>query len=623
MVVFIFVLFLLNGFNLSFIFKFGFVPVFLITAALKIYWMSAMAGCILEVICGKEYVFRFRSLPRNAKELWPAFLTVFAVICLLDFILYASFGVQWPAWRPLFFNVATAVAAFGLAAWAIHQKYIKALGLAHRKIDLTPGFLAVMILACLLEWALTTAAHSIHTGAFYGRNVLTFAAVYIHVFEFVFCSMYLAGHYPEIKQKFESKPEIFLVYPMAAAVIHSIGFRIFMPWNPPFFTVLKALTPQSYKFHEFNQVIWHERYYKSNVLVCISTFTTNCYEAYKIAKEYKQRGAKVVMGGPHVTFLSREALSFCDSVIVGQAEGVWKQVIQDYENGCLQPQYSGPASQEDYHQVHEKLLDSPPEVVRDFLETSRGCKFRCHFCAVPALSNGQLRLQSINDIVDLAKKVKGHYYIKFLDNNIYSDPGYAKELFLALKPLKIKWRAMCTIDIAKNEETLRLAKESGCTGLFFGYEVSGESFEKNQGGKFAMAQKYKEYTKIIKKAGIKVAGSFVYGFDSDNLKSFFKLWKFSFSMMPFVSHVAMLTPIPGTVVFHDMLAQNRIINLNWRSHDYSKLVVRHPGLKPSLMVFLFPVMRIIFLLTSNASGFVVLFIAFSIPLYGKFFSFLR
>ena len=341
--------------------------------------------------------------------------------------------------------------------------------------------------------------------------------------------------------------------------------------------VLKALSPKTYKFRKFNRIIWHDRYYKNDVLVCITCFTSNCYEAYTIAKEFKKRGSKVVMGGLHVTYLPNEALAFCDSVVIGQAEGVWQEVIHDYENGTLKSQYKGAAAESDYARVHEELLNSPPYIIKDFLETIRGCKFRCHFCTVPALSGGHVHLQPIDAFVELIKKVRPHYHhVTFIDNNIYSDPAYSRELFIALKPLKIKWRSECTIDIAKNEETLKLARESGCYLGLIGYEISGVSLEKDQGGKFAMAQKYIEYTRIVKKAGIRIKGQFIFGFDSDNFKTLFDLWKFCFSVMPQYTALSMLTPLPGSEVYRNMLLQDRVINLNWRSYNCHRLIVRHP-----------------------------------------------
>jgi len=605
--------------HLSFLSKFSFI--FIMIGLLKIYLMTGISGGILEIISGQELVLRLRRVHQNAKDFWPGFLIVFVIILLVDFLLFARFHSSSHLWRPLYFDVIVALAAYVLARWAIDKKYIRPLGMPRRSIKVNLSFLIVMVCACLLELILVRALDFIHIGAFYWRNIVAFMLSYIHVFEFIYCSMSIFGHYPEIKEEFSSQKEIFLINPMAAEVVQSLGYWMARLY-PPVFVVLKALTPKTYKFREFNQVIWHECYYKSNVLVCITCCTTNCYEAYKIAKEFKKRGSTVVMGGTHVTYLPSEALAFCDSVVIGQAEGVWSQVIRDYENKTLKSQYMGAASDADYARVHEELLNSPPFMIKEFLETSRGCKFRCHFCTIPALSEGKVRLASINDIIDLIKKVSLHYRnIRFIDNNIYSDPTYAREFFTALKPLKIKWHAQGTIDIAKNQETLKLAQESGCDRLTFGYEVSGGSFEKNQGGKFAMARKYIEYTNIVKKAGIKVNGLFIFGFDSDNFKTLLKLWKFCFLMMPQYTTVSMLTPLPGSGVYRDMLTQNRIINLNWRSYGLIRMVVRHPQMNHTAVSFFFPLVQTFFSLTTSMRGLMFLVFCYILPLWIAFSTF--
>jgi radical SAM superfamily enzyme YgiQ (UPF0313 family) len=224
----------------------------------------------------------------------------------------------------------------------------------------------------------------------------------------------------------------------------------------------------------------------------------------------------------------------------------------------------------------------------------------------------------------LIKKIKPRYSnVTFIDNNIYSDPAYSRELFIALKPLKIRWSSQCSIDIAKNQETLKLARESGCDELLIGYEVSGGSSEKNQGGKFAMAQKYLEYTNIIKKAGINIKGHFIFGFDSDDFKTLLQLWKFCFSIMPQFTIISMLTPLPGSGVYRDMLAQDRIINLNWRSYALNRLVVRHPHMDPTVVSFLFPLIQYLFLATTSFFGLILFVIFLFFPHYGVVCSFFR
>jgi len=601
----VFILFLINRIDLSFLFIFGSLAVFLTTACLNIYVMSGISGCLLEIISSEEIVFQFRRFHQNVKVFWQGFLIAYCIICFLDFLFFV-YVPSLRAWQHLFFATWETIAIFLLVQWTIKKKYIQPLGIPHRGFKVSLNFLLVMTLVFLVELIMVRLIEVIPNGAFQWKNVFFFGINYIHVFEFIFISMNVLEGYPEVYEKFSASKEIYLINPMNAGIIYSLAFWCLRGF-PPAFVVLKALSPKSYKFREFNKVIWHDRYYKNNVLVCITCFTSNCYEAYKIAKEFKKRGSTVIMGGPHVTYLPEEALAFCDSVVVGQAEGVWGDLITDYENGTLKPKYSGTADEFDHLKVHEELLNSPPHVIKEFLETSRGCKFRCHFCTIPALSNGQMYLQSTTAIVELIKKIKPSYNsVSFIDNNIYSDPGYAKELFLALKPLKIKWNSQCTIDIAKNQETLKLARESGCNGLLFGYEVSGGSLEKNQGGKFAMAHKYREYTQIIKKQGIRIKGHFIFGFDSDNFKSLFQLWKFCFSIMPKFTIVSLLTPLPGSVLYQEMLAQDRIINLNWRNYAMNRMVFRHPQMDHHLASFFFPLLQPLFMMTTSTLGFILL-----------------
>ena len=597
----VFIISLIEKLNLSFLSRFGFIPILLIVSALKIYVLSGFGGCVLELISAEEFVIQFRRFHQNAKNLWQWFLIVFVSIFIVDFFLFSPFP-SLRAWRPLYFSLLGGMASYVLAWWVIAKKYLEPLGVPRRKIKFNLGFLLVIVVACLVELIFVRSSVFIHIEDFYWQNILAFMLSYIHVFEFIFCSLFILDDYPEINKEFSRSKEIFLINPMGAGIVRSLVFSMTRNY-PPFFIVLKALTPKTYKFREFNQVIWHESYFKSNALVCITCYTSNCYEAYKLAKEFKKRGSTVVLGGPHVTYLPNEALAFCDSVVIGPAEGVWRQVMLDYEMGTLRSQYKGVVTEDDYSQVHEELLNSPPHIAKDFLEITRGCKFKCHFCTIPALSNGQVHLQPVEAFVEVIKKLKPYYSnFVFIDNNIYADPGYARELFTALKPLNIKWNCECTIDIAKNTETLKLARESGCTGLAFGYEISGVSSEKNQGGKFAMARKYIEYTKIIKKAGIKIKGQYIFGFDSDNLATLFDLWKFCVSVMPKYTAFSILTPLPGSQLYRDMLAQNRIMSLNWRSYTCFRFVVSHPHLNPVVVSFFYPLIQVFFFVTTCSVG---------------------
>ena len=370
-----------------------------------------------------------------------------------------------------------------------------------------------------------------------------------------------------------------------------------------------------------NHPIWQEMRKKTNDfkpdIVGITVWTTFVASAFKVAslcKEYN-KSLPVIMGGPHVTFNPDEALEYCDSVVIGEAEEVWEDLIKDYEKGCLKKKYVGHPLADFYKYYHQELLSSPPYVIQDFLETTRGCKFNCEFCSIPPLTGRLLRHKPIDEVIELIEKIRPCYKtIRFTDNNIYADPLYSKELFRRLIPLKIRWAGACSTDIAKDEEALQLAKQSGCYWLMIGYEISPESSEKLKGGKFSLASEYVQLAKKIKKAGIRIRANGIIGFDSDSFKSLFNMWKFSFKIVPYMIGFSVLAPFPGTKLYFRLLKENRILNLNWREYDARVLVFKHKFWKKSLTHF-YPSFLMFTYFTTSIHGrlivFILIFYAFS------------
>lgn len=617
--IFVFILFMIDAIYARSAYLHQIWLAFLVAIPVKIYAGAGIYGYLAEIVSGEEMVLSVSRFHVNAKRYMWLYAVVLGALYAVHFLLFAAVpSVRTMGSFQYFYPFIGIFATFLLAHIIISEKYLKPGNLPRRAVNVSAGACFVIVGLFLAECVLSWLPAFVPRAEFDWTRLTTFALKYVYLLQFVYICFLIFDAYKEIPEKFSQAKEIYLINPCSGGVVNGIAF-LFQFSYPPVFVVLKALTPKSYKFREFNRIFWRERYYKSGKLVALTCFTSNCAEAYKIAKEFKRRGSKVVMGGPHVTYLPDEALAYCDSVVVGEAEGVWKEVIQDFENDALKPKYMGSAIEDYYTEVHKELLASPPHIIKDFLETTRGCKFRCHFCTIPSLSGGKTRKKPVSEIVELIKKIKHKYRtFTFIDNNIYSDPAYAKDLFQALIPLKVKWRTQCTIDIAKNTETLALAKKSGCAGFLFGYEIFGGSLEKQQGGKFAMAENYIRYTDIIKKAGIKIKAHFIFGFDSDNFFNLPRLWKFCLSIWPKWTILSMLTPLPGSRLYHDMLQEKRIINLNWRNYAMHDLVVTHPFMNGRVASFVFPFIRTFFLMTTSSGGLFLLSLIISVFLFEAF-----
>lgn len=582
--------------------------VLLVLVPVKIFLYSGAFGALAEIVGGQEIVFKFSRLKVNAQKYWKIYL----VLMLLPFLIHFLLTLFVPEGKGIPVSVVTIqfnlVVLYLLVRMMISNAYVRTLNLEKRRVMIPLNGIMTIFVLYMADMFLSYLPQFFTGEAYYLQNIAGLLSRYIQFLIFLYLAEIILNGYPEIRQRFNSEKEIYLVNPIGSGSLGSIAYSVNRSY-PPFFIVLKALTPRHYSVREFNQAVWSERYYRGGCLVAITCYTSNSGEAYRIAKGFKSRGATVVMGGPHVSYLPEEALEYCDSVVVGEAEGVWKEVIKDYECNDLKKKYTGLPSGENHDLIYQALLNSPPEVIKEYLETSRGCKFKCHFCTIPGISGGKIRNKPVFELVELIKKIKYKYKkINFIDNNIYNDPAYAKALFKALKPLNVKWQTACTIDIARNGETLKLARESGCFGLLFGYEVSEKTQGKELGGKFSMAEKYREYTKRVQAMGIKIRANFMFGFETDNFKGLVHLWVYCLSLRPFSSGLSLVTPLPGSKFYYDMIKENRLTTLNWRNYTMLKPVFRHKTMHHKVLSAFFPFLSVAYLLTTSQTGILILLV---------------
>jgi radical SAM superfamily enzyme YgiQ (UPF0313 family) len=321
-------------------------------------------------------------------------------------------------------------------------------------------------------------------------------------------------------------------------------------------------------------------------IVGISFMTSNASRAYWLAGEFKKRGKTVVLGGVHPTLLPDEALAYGDSVVIGEAEGIWAEVLEDYKNGCLKRTYHNPRPDlsvyvpKDYSKITKRrLFDLVP------IMTTRGCPYHCDFCCVTDLFGKEIRHISVDNVVRDVKESGGKNFM-FLDDNIIGDPRYAKELFTALKPLKISWVGQASIFLlVKDDELLRLAAESGCKGLFVGIESIKEAQMSSFRKSFNSLQGLENALTKMRKAGIFVHASMIFGFDEDTKDVFDETVKFLIKNKVHTVSFNVLTPYPGTKTFRKMKEEGRLLTDDWKYYDHSTVVFQPKNMTPvELMV---------------------------------------
>lgn len=344
--------------------------------------------------------------------------------------------------------------------------------------------------------------------------------------------------------------------------------------------ILEGLTPVEHEVRIYEEEVNDLDLDEPCDLVGISCMTANAPRAYYLAGEYRKRGRTVVLGGVHPSILPDEASEHADAVVVGEAEGVWGTLLKDFQNGGLKKRYFQPEPDlsiyvpKDFSKIIQKRLFQLVPVI-----TTRGCPYQCDFCCVTNLFGKKIRHVPVENVVRDIRE-SGAKNVMFLDDNIIGHPVYAKELFRAIKPLKIKWVGQASISLVKDMELMNLAAESGCKALFFGLE----SVNEDQLATFRKSIKEIENLKIalkkIKKMGILIHASMIFGFDNDKKEVFNDTVRFLIKNRISTVSFNILTPYPGTKTFADLKNAGRLLTSDWKYYDHNTVVFQPTNMTP-------------------------------------------
>ena len=307
-------------------------------------------------------------------------------------------------------------------------------------------------------------------------------------------------------------------------------------------------------------------------LVGISAITGTAPRAYEIAARLRDRNIPVALGGVHPTLMPEEAMHNADSVVVGYAEEAWPQLLRDLVAGRMQRRYDQSKSLklDNLPFPQRELFNKSLVNVAHTLEATRGCIYQCDFCVVPFAWGRPLQKPVADVVADI--KQMGAKRVIFLDLNLIADVPYAKELFTALIPLKIRWGGLATTTIAWDDELLDLAARSGCRGLLIGFESLNQDSLKEAKKAFNMRHDYHEVVRKIRARGIALMGCFVFGFDHDTLATFDETVEFVMESHMDLPRYAIAVPFPGTGLFKRLKAEGRITTENWSLYDGQHVV---------------------------------------------------
>jgi len=385
------------------------------------------------------------------------------------------------------------------------------------------------------------------------------------------------------------KMNITLIHP---AIGRKIGQNYIKTWQmeplPP--AVIAGLTPKEVNIKFYDDRLEEIPFDEQTDLVAMSIETYTAKRAYQIASEYRIRGIPVVMGGFHATLCPEEVSQYAEAVVIGEAEGLWENVLADAERGTLKTFYQSA--------VRPSLVKTIPNrsIFKDkrylplsLIEASRGCEFSCEFCAIQTAYGRTQNWRSFEKLHEELLTIKSKPLIFFVDDNICSNIQKAKEFLRMIIPLKLKWVSQMSINAAHDEEFLQLMVDSGCQGVLIGFEsLNHENLKIMSKGFNMMKGGFETALANLRKYNIKLYITFVFGYDYDSPDSFKEAVDFAKMHKFYIAAFNHITPFPGTPLYKRFEQENRLLYEKWwldDSYSYNMIPFKPKNMTPEQLRF--------------------------------------
>lgn len=301
-------------------------------------------------------------------------------------------------------------------------------------------------------------------------------------------------------------------------------------------------------------------------LVALSTLTARAYEAYGIADRLRHRGIPVVIGGLHATAVPEEALQHADAVVVGEGEASWPRILKDAEAGRLGGTYRAPGEFD--------LSGSPTPAFRLLdiarynrlpVQTTRGCPWRCTFCASSILLSAGYKHKPAETVlaeIDAIKQQWPRPFIEVTDDNSFRNRRYWYRLLPEIAKRGVRWFTEADIGVADAPYLLGLMRRSGCEEILVGLESPNpaelRALERRRDWKRQRLAGYGEAVHRIQSHGIRVNGCFILGLDGQTADIFEQLPAYIEALGLYDAQITLATPFPGSDLYRKLREEGRL-----------------------------------------------------------------
>lgn len=351
------------------------------------------------------------------------------------------------------------------------------------------------------------------------------------------------------------------------AIGHRVGESYIRSWQmePLPIATLAGLTPSDVTLSFYDDRMEAVDYDAPTDAVAIPVETYTARRAYEIASEYRRRGVPVILGGFHPSLMAEESQRYGDAIVIGEAEGVWGEMIDDLRHGTLKSKYVSERGDLKRIRVDRSLFRGKRYLPIGLIETGRGCRFPCEFCAIQTFFGRTYRSRPVEDVVAELSIMRGEKKLFFfVDDNFAGDMKAGINLLPELAKLDVRWITQLSINAAHDEGFVALLARGGCRGVLIGFEsldvanlrMMKKGFNLMKGGYSAALDNLRRY-------GISVYGTFVFGYENDDVDSFSRAVNFAQQEDLYIAAFNHMTPFPATPLYERLKAEGRLKFESW------------------------------------------------------------
>ena len=357
------------------------------------------------------------------------------------------------------------------------------------------------------------------------------------------------------------------------------------------FPLLAAMTPDHWEVEVKIEVVDEILFDTDADIIGIGTMGYAIYRGIEIAREFRKRGKLVVMGGYMASMVVDKVLEYVDSVVVGDAEKSYPQLLRDFEkNRKIRRIYHMPIESLDGLPVpkYELLMEKP---IGNMLpvQAGRGCPHTCSFCCIASLYKGRYLYRPLEEVIRDIQVVREKGFKRFylLDDNIVSNPKYLESLCNEIEPLKMSWASQCSLHLAKNTKLLEKVRRAGGNMMSFGIEsITQEGLDK-LGKSWLQVNEHKKLIDTLTRSGILVSAEMMLGTDSDTEESIHATYDFIHQTRIPIPRFYILTPPPGSTLYDQYKTEGRLITEDLQKYDGSQCVHKPARISPFKLTEMF------------------------------------